>query len=81
MCRACFCAGSFKGFGKAYVGDDMTLRGTGTCYRSEVEVGDTIYFYKYLQNGKKVKSEEAKVFKVSICKLVCLWLVSSDTGE
>jgi len=60
--------GSCKGAGNAYFGDEMTLRGIGTRFTSEVEVGDKIKFYELLPNGKMAQNvedeKEARVRKV-----------------
>ena len=81
MCCDLLVAGSCKGAGKAYFDDEMTLRGTGTRFTSEVEVGDKIKFYEYLPNGKMAQNvdeeKEVRVCKVNICKWVRLCLVNA----
>ena len=79
MCCDLLVAGSCKGAGNAYFGDEMTLRGIGTRFTSEVEVGDKIKFYEYLPNGTMAQNvedeKETRVHKVDICKWVrlCVW--------
>ena len=81
MCCDLLVAGSCKGAGNAYFGDEMTLRGIGTRFTSEVEAGDKIKFYEYLPNGKMAQNvedeKEARVRKVNICKWVRLCLVNA----